>query len=313
VVSVGDVIYVTKPDEIGRLPVPASAATAASAEARAKPSAEPAPTEGPVRGLDVFVHLPKPIHALQPPLDLRAQGELAIHSRPDGRRIEGELTAVGGALALGGRDHELDKGRIWFDQECTKGCMDLWFHHAIHPAALRDVSLASAGGDAIRIHMYGPLDNRTTVLSGAASPGTLFDLLSAHNAAHSRYVSEPDLPATEAVQFPQHNQLLILGFLATNLPHMLFLDRFSAWANPYDDTGSYGRIQHYEAERYFSDGKLRLELEARPPTPGMSEAEVGLHYLLTPPESRALFGIGGTAGSRLGGGPGIVFEWSSDD
>jgi hypothetical protein len=296
------------------LPVPAAVAAKAAATAGAGASAEPEAPGEPEHGLDILVHLPKPIHALQPPLDLRARGELAIHSRPSGRKIEGELTAIGGALALGGRDHELDKGRIWFDQSsCTKGCLDLWFHHTIHRAALRDVSLASAGGDAIRIHMFGPLDNRTTVLSGAASPGTLFDLLSAHNAAHSRYVSEPDLPATEAVQFPQYNQLLVVGFLAVNLPHLLFLDRFSGWADAYDDAGSYGRIQHYEAERYFADGQLRLELEARPPTPGMSEAEVGLHYLLTPPESRALFGIGGTAGSRLGGGPGIVFEWSSEE
>jgi hypothetical protein len=261
----------------------------------------------------VVVHLPKPIHALQPPLDLLAKGEITLHSRPSGRLVEGELTAVGGSLALGGRDHELQKGRIWFDKGCTKGCLDLWFRHPLHPAALRDVSLTSAGGNAVGIHMFGPLDNRTTVLSGAASPGTLFDLLSAHNAAHSRYVSEPDLPATAAVQFPQYNQLLVLGYLAVNLPHLLFLDRFTGWADAYDSTESYGRIEHYEAERTFADGQLRLELEARPPTPGMSQAEVGLHYLLTEPESRTLFGIGATAGSRLGGGPGVIFEWSSEE
>jgi hypothetical protein len=159
--------------------------------------------------------------------------------------------------------------------------------------------------------MSGPISDRKTVISGAGSPGALYDLLSMHNVGQPRFITEPDLPDTGGVEFPQLEDVLILSFLSVNLPHLMFLDRGVAWSDPYDDTtGRYGKLEHYEAER--TRGRVRVRGISRPETVGRSDAEVGLDLLLVDtPTFQA--GTGVLAGSRLGGGPGLFLEWSSDD
>jgi hypothetical protein len=49
---------------------------------------------------------------------------------------------------------------------------------------------------------------------------------------------------------------------------------------------------------------------ARPTTPGRSTAELQLDHMFLRDARRAL-GIGVRAGDRLGGGVGLVLEWSS--
>jgi hypothetical protein len=67
-----------------------------------------------------------------------------------------------------------------------------------------------------------------------------------------------------------------------------------------------------EAERYSENGKTRVRMVSRPPSAGQSEAEVWLDWLLANDRNTAA-GVGVRGGSRLGGGPGVFFEWSSSD
>ena len=74
--------------------------------------------------------------------------------------------------------------------------------------------------------------------------------------------------------------------------------------------GNKALVDRGNAER--TDGRVRLRGTGRPEGVGRSDAELGLDYLFV---DRPTFqvGTGVTAGSRLGGGPGVFLEWSSED
>ena len=309
--STGDLIYIDDDHPIpGRLPVPKR--EAAPGESAAASDKLP---EGPERGLDVRVRLGDQVHVMLPnPMNLFPVGEIAIRKRDSGVRVAGDLKVVKGDLALGGRRHDLQRGRIYFlEGECAGGCLDLLFARKEHDATLRDISEAS-GGETVNIRLEGPISNRRTTLSGAGSPGTLYDLLSVHNAGRPRFASQPDMPATATVQYPQQNNLLLMSYLAVNVPHLLFLDKVAAWSDIYDGRGTatYGQVQHFEAEGYNAEGNLRVRGVTRPPEAGASQAELQLDWLWSHTPQTA-FGVGIGAGDRLGGGPGVFFEWSSKD
>ena len=303
-VQAGDVFFLDDgKTKLGKLPVPA----ALTEKAAAKKPAEPA-KEG---GFDIAIHVAKGARLLQAPIDLHPEGDISVKIRPTGREVRGALTMVGGALSLGGATHPITKGSLTFDEKNPSGYLDLHFERKMKPAALRGISEASAG-EAVKIHMFGPLADRKTVLSGAGSPGALWDVLSMHNVGRERSISEPDLPKTVAADFPQFDSLLVLSFLSVNLPHLLFLDRFAVWADPYDDLSAYGKLTHFEAERYLADGSVRVRTATRPRSAGQSEAELEIDYLFVN-VPRMLLGVGLTGGTRGGGGPGLVWEWSSKD
>jgi hypothetical protein len=308
-VHVGDVIVLDdKKANFGKLPVPVEEKPPVKEEPKpAVAGAEPPKEEG----FDIDIHVSDNAHLLQAPIDLAPSGDLKIKIRPTGRTTRGKLTVGKGALSLGGKPHPAVTGTLTFDDEHPKGWLDLYFARQLKPFAMRDISEASAG-DSIKIHMFGPIADRKTVLSGAGSPGALWDVLSMHNTGRERHVTEPDLPGSMAIDFPQYDSLLVLSFLSVNLPHLLFLDRFGAWANPYDGAGAYGRLTHFEAERYVADDKVRVKATTRPPAAGESEAELEIDYLPIN-TARMLFGIGVAGGTRGGGGPGVVWEWSSKD
>lgn len=313
-VHVGDVFFVGEPGVVpGKLPVPESVRLRAEAAAAppgtaAEEALHTPPTEGP--GTDIHIAVRKGARVFQSPIDLSPEGAIHVALGPAGRVVRGRLDMRGGELSLGGWMHPLEKGSLVFDEAHPRGNIDLWFARPLSPPKLRDVSKAS-GGEGVRIHMVGPIDDRKTVISGAGTPGALYDLLAMHNAGQPRFVTQPDLPETGGVEFPQLDDVLILSFLAVNLPHLLFLDRAAAWSDPYDDTtGRYGRVDNAELER--TRGALRLRGRGRPEGVGRSEAEVGVDLMFhESPTFQA--GTGITAGSRLGGGPGLFLEWSSED
>ncbi|RLB63819.1 MAG: hypothetical protein DRI90_06000 [Deltaproteobacteria bacterium] len=312
-VSLGDVIFLDEtPLPPGQLPV-SHKALEENAEDPFADEAKPAVDPGPERGLDIHVRIPKPVHILQFPMNLHAFGRIDVKRRENSKDIHGELFMTGGDLSLGGRKHALTEGTIGFGPEAPGGYLNLSFARLEHNATLRDISDAS-GGKYVRIHLEGPITDRKTTLGGAGSPGTLYDLLSVHNAGRPRYGSQPDMPATNTVDYPQHNNLLLLSYLAVNAPHMLFLDRMASWADAYDErsTFGYGRMRHHEMEGYNEDGDLRFRGLARPRGAGQSSSELQLDYLFSNTPQRA-FGVGISAGERLGGGPGLFFEWSSRD
>lgn len=304
-VHVGDVFFVGKGPAVGKLPVPEKPQPAAPSTPAPAADGEPKPAES---GMDVEIRIAKGAKLLQSPLELHPSGAITIQIRPEGRKIRGKLDMAGGELSLGGKMHPLKRGALTFDDKTPTGWIDLWFARELPPWALRNVSSAS-GGDEIEIHMFGPISDRRTVLAGAG-PGALYDLLSLHNVGRERFVTDADLPESNTVEFPQHQGLLTLSFLSVNLPHLLFLDRVAAWNDELDQPKAYGQLDHYEADRYFADGHGRIRAARRPPDVGKSEAEVEALYLFenTP---QLLFGVGGAGGSRGGGGPGVVLEWSS--
>ncbi len=217
----------------------------------------------------------------------------------------------GGELSLGGAFHKLDKGSLSFDEKNPTGFIDIYFKKPLKPAQLRDISEASAG-KTVDIHMFGPIADRKTVLGGAGTAGSLYDLLAMHNEGRERFYTEPDMPIANSVEFPQQENLLVLSFLSVNLPHLIFLDRVAAWADPYDGQASYGKLEHYQGERYAADGKVRVLVTNRPVNVGQSQSELELDYLLSN-TSRTLFGVGVAGGSRGGGGPDLFLEWSSKE
>ncbi len=305
-VHVGDLFFVGKGPAIGKLPVPEK-----KEEKQAAPASEPADAgpPPPESGLDAEIRIAKGAKLLQSPIELHPSGTITLKIRPEGRTIRGKLDMAGGELSLGGKMHPLTRGTLTFDEKRPTGWIDLWFTRELPPWTLRNVSRASGGKD-IEIHMFGPLADRRTVLAGAG-PGALFDLLSLHNVGRERFVTDADLPESDTVEFPQHQGLLTLSFLSVNLPHLLFLDRVAAYSDKLDGPKAYGQLDRYEGDRYFADGHGRIRAARRPPDVGRSEAEVEALYLFenTP---QLLFGIGGAAGSRGGGGPGVVLEWSSE-
>ncbi|HTJ81168.1 MAG TPA: translocation/assembly module TamB domain-containing protein, partial [Polyangiaceae bacterium] len=330
-VHAGDLVYLDEGKvALGKLAVPdsvrekAEAAKARAAApdggtqtgaASASGAAEAQPADGagtPVEsGLDLDISVAKGAKVLMSPLEMHPSGALSVKVRGHERVIRGALTMTGGELSLGGKMHPLTKGSLTFDETHPTGWMDLWFDRPVPPWSLRDISKAS-GSEAIEIHMFGPLADRRTVLSGAGSPGSLPDLLSMHNGGRERLLSQPDLAETDTVDFPEYGGLLVLSFLSVNLPHLLFLDRVAAWSDPDDDGRAFGHVEHFEGDRYFADGDGRVHAVKRPFTPTRSEAEVEVDYLFVN-GPQTLFGVGVSGGSRGGGGPGLVFEWSSRD
>lgn len=309
--SLGDVLFLDeKGVAVGKLPRPEAPLPPPP------PPAEPPPADAPAAsGTDVFVHIPKPIKIQKMPFELVAKGELEVKLRPGKKpAIRGELAVHDGYMSLGGRNHEIDsrkKSRIYFDAAHPSGELDLWVRRKPHPVVLQDVSLVSSGGDDVRLHLTGPISKPFSTVNGVGN-ADLWDLLPVHNAGRVKFTSQPDLPATAAVQVPREYDVVLLSYMAANLPHNLFLSRMNAWADPYEERNAYGRIQHMQADRYSASGKTRVRATARPPTLGQSSAELEVgHLLVNAPHTKA--GAGLVAGSRLGGGPALFFEWESDD
>jgi hypothetical protein len=320
----GDLVFLDDgKTPLGKLPVPPSVAEAEIAKKKGEAPKKVADTcaktdaggmggaAAEEEGYDIDVHIAEGAHLLQAPIDLWPSGDLVARLRPGCREIRASLGLKRGGLSLAGATHGLVKGTVTFDDRNPKGFLDLHFERPMRAAALRQISEAS-GGTAVKVHMFGPISDRKTVLSGAGTAGALWDVLSMHSTGRARYVSEPDLPWSMSTEFPQHDSLLVLGFMAVNLPHLLFVDRFAAWGDPYDGPRAYGQLTHLEAERFALGDALRFRVGARPPSAGQSEAEAEIDYVIVN-VPRMLLGVGLTGGTRGGGGPGIVWEWSSKD
>jgi hypothetical protein len=258
--------------------------------------------------MNIRIRIPDSVHLVQTPFDLHARGEVTVTVRDTGAVTRGGLTMERGTLNLFGHDHRLVEGSLAFTDEHPKGWLALTFERQLAPATLRDRSKASAG-TAARVTFAGPPTKPKTSLGGASN-AALAEVMAAHNTGHPVHVSGPGLPASGTVQAPRGDQLSVLTFMASNLPHLLFLDRITAWADPYRAPASYGRINHVEAER--TTGKTRIRAVARPVSPGRSTAELQYDRMFIDGD-RASFGVGLRAGSRVGGGVGVFFEWSSED
>ena len=310
--SSGDIIELKDGMEPGKLPLPIAKQPSTEDEAPEPEAPREDAPKGPPTGLDLHVSIPNEARVLLAPLDLVVKGDIALTRRGASKELKGELAVVDGSLSLGGKKHQLQDGKIVFENDCV-ACVELLYGKKPPETTLREASRASAG-ELVTIRLQGPLTDRTTTLGGTVSPGTLYDLLSAHNAGRPWHKSEPDMPATITVEYPHYENLLLLSYLSVNVPQFLFMDKVGAWADAYDgrSTESYGKITRYEAEGYSEDGDFRVRATARPPQAGSSENELSFDWMFANTPQTA-FGVGVTGGDRLGGGPGIFFEWSSKD
>ena len=285
----GDVIFVDATTPVGKLPAIAP--------------------QGPLRGarpLDLRVHLPNPVHINRAPLDVVAQGELAISVRPERTIPRGEVTLLSGSINLFAYDHALVRGRISVSEEHPRGWLDLEFERRLPDGASRDLAHPERGA---HLTLTGEPSKPRLTISGAAS-ATIPEVFVMYNAGHSLYTPRPGLPATSTVLVPRGDQTNMLGFVSLALPHLLFLDRVTAWADASEPRGAYGRIRNLEADRYTAGERNRVRAIARPTTPGRSTAELQLDHVWLHDARKAL-GIGVRVGDRLGGGVGLIFEWSS--
>ena len=258
------------------------------------------------RAIDARIHIPKPIRLNQTPFDVMAHGELTVTVRDEGVTTRGGLTMASGTLSLFGHEHALVDGNLTFSDEHPQGWLALTFERRLPDLVMRELARASGGA---RISFAGPPTKPKTSLHGAAN-AALAEVMAMYNAGRPVHISRPGLPASSTVQAPRGDQLSVLTFMAQNLPHLLFLDRISAWADPYQGAGAYGRITNVEADRYSRDERRRVRAVVRPPTPGRSNAELQWDRVFIN-NDRTAFGVGVRAGDRLGGGLGLFLEWSS--
>jgi hypothetical protein len=259
------------------------------------------------RPIDVHVHIPHPIHLVFPPFDMYSTGELAVTVRDDGVETRGTLAIQrGGKLELFGHEHHLTKGSITFDEAHPHGEFDMVFERKLPDVAMRHLA-RSAGTQ--QIWFAGSPSKPVVSLHGAAN-SSLEEYMAMSQTGRPIATSAPNLPASETVTAPRGDQFFVLSFMATNLKHLMFLDRIDAWADPYQADGGYGQITNMEAERYAKDHKSRVRAVVRPTTPGRSTAELQVDRVLVNDDRKAL-GVGVRAGDRLGGGVGLFFEWSS--
>ncbi|MCS6898309.1 MAG: hypothetical protein RMJ98_01185 [Myxococcales bacterium] len=298
--SLGDVLEIQGGVAIGKLPVPTRTPA---------PEPSPAVAEGAEkRATEIEIELPPTAHVKQAPLDLQLTGVVRVRLLPGERHTEGKLAVIGGSILMGGRPHQVEGGELRFDEENPGGYFDIYFRRSPHPAALRGV--ATEEGEVVRIHLTGPLGKQKPSYEGLGL-GSLFDAIAINNAGRTRYLAHPDMPTSQTAQLPQYAQLRQITYMAVNLPHLLFLDRISVWADPYDDRSSYGRLVHHQAERYDVATRLRTATRA-PRGVGQSEGEVAYDWLFQN-TSRILSGIGMKVGTRGGGGPEVFWEWSSKE
>jgi hypothetical protein len=260
----------------------------------------------------VDLTLPASAHAYFSPLDLHVTGGLRALIGPDGLRVIGAINAHAGEMEFTGTRYTLDRGQILFDGDdagCGRGCLDLHFTKPPDNAALRDLSLVSGGG-LMGVSLVGPIGQQDLLLHGAGN-ADLVEVSAIQNARRPRYVSQPDMPASQAVQHPGPETPLIHTFLRTNMPHLVLVDRASAWADPLDDLDAYGKLQHAEVDDYSTDGARRVHIQARPPTPGLPRAELGYDWLLRN-DARWLIGAGPRLGDAAQAGVRLFLRWSSD-
>lgn len=285
----GDVIFLEGPAQAGKLPVLAAA--------------------GPLPGgrpLDLRLHIPNPVKVTRDPLDVTLRGELAVSVRPEGTIPTGEITLLSGTLNLFAYHHDLVRGRVTMSKEHPRGWLDMEFERRLPDADRRDLADPDRGG---RLALSGEPSKPQLAISGSVN-ATLPEVFTMYDAGHAVYAAELGLPATSTVRAPRGDQTNILAFISLALPHLLFLDRVTAWSDATEPRGAYGRIRNLEADRYTAGDRNRVRTIARPTVPGRSTAELQLDHMFLHDGRKAL-GIGLRAGDRLGGGVGLVFEWSS--
>tara|TARA_R110002096_G_scaffold436057_1_gene666549 strand:- start:8706 stop:12737 length:4032 start_codon:yes stop_codon:yes gene_type:complete len=254
----------------------------------------------------IRLHLPEPIVIAKGPLVLRVRGEVEQVLPSAGPT--GQVEVLDGAITFFGQAFPFTESRIALEGGPPK--VDIFFADEVAPDILRQLSRESAGTD-VQIHLR-PVGGGPLIGFGGAGNTSMIESLSLLHTGHGYVLSQPEAPASVTVRAPQGMHPLMIAFVKANIPKLNLLDRFAVWSRPYDANTTYGQLRYLDATRYLADGAARLRLMLRPQQIGRSSSEAHLDRLFVDSESVQL-GVGLRAGSRLGGGVGLFFEWTSED
>jgi len=267
----------------------------------AVPSELPAKPKARVR-----LHLPKPATIAKGPLRLRVSGDVEQVIPSAGPT--GNLEILDGSIVFFGQAFPFVESNIVLDGGPPK--VDIFFADEVAPDILRQVSRESAGSN-VQIHLR-PVGGGPLIAFGGAGNTSMMESLSLLHTGHGYVLTRPEAPASVTVRAPQGMHPLMIAFIKANIPKLDLLDRFAVWSSPFDVNTTYGQMRYLDATRYLGNGSSRLRLMSRPQQIGRSRSEAHLDRLFYDSESVQL-GVGIRAGSRLGGGVGVFFEWTSED
>ncbi|MCC6621462.1 MAG: translocation/assembly module TamB domain-containing protein [Deltaproteobacteria bacterium] len=315
-VSYGDVIYTDESGRpAGKLPAPAGSvakagAAATVADVPADPSLPTAPAPAPL-AVDAHIKIPNPIRvSASIPIDVKLQGGLDVTVRGKDIQAKGRIDVVEGVLGAMGRDFVLEEGAIVADGGLDTLKAEIHFAHVPHAVALRDFALPEGTYDKARITVFFTLaTGQKTYFSGIPGPH-LLDMATILNHGRTRLWGGPDVIPSETVRFGNGDHALVVTFVQTNLRNLIFMDRFNGWSESLEDPSTYGRLAHYDMQRFVGGGRWRLV--ARPPEPGQNRMELGYDWLLAD-SPRTVVGFGPHFGLDLELGLGLTVDWSSQE
>ncbi len=220
----------------------------------------------------------------------------------------GTLEILDGSIVFFGQAFPFTESNIVLDGGPPK--VEIFFADEVAPDILRQLSRESAGSN-VQIHLR-PVGGGPLIAFGGAGNASMMESLSLLYTGHGYVLARPEAPASVTVRAPQGMHPLMIAFIKANIPKLDLLDRFAVWSRPFDVNTTYGQMLYLDATRFLGDGSSRLRLMSRPQQIGRSRSEAHLDRLFYDSESVQL-GVGLRAGSRLGGGVGVFFEWTSDD
>jgi hypothetical protein len=302
-----DLIYVTKDQASGKLPF----------KRPATPSATP---PDPNTGFDISLRIPESIHVIvgaPSPIELKLHGNMDVTMRGADINLKGRLDMTEGVLGAMGRDFTLQRGAVTADGGIDTALAEMVFAHKPNDIALRDVG-AGDHNNLATITVRASAKNGLQTIFGGVSGPYLLDMATFLNTGRGRLWGPPDSPTSETVRFGHLEQGLVNSFVQTNLRNLIFMDRANGWAPMQEDYAQYGRLRHFDMQRFLpaedrtrSPGQ-RIRFAAQPLDIGRGPFELAYDWLLVS-DPRAVFGFGPFVDFDLRAGVGFSFEWSSTD
>lgn len=271
----------------------------------AKPLAIP-----PDLDLDLAIHLPPRAHALKIPIELWLTGDLRARVSGGQARVTGNLELLEGTLLALGHHHHLVEGAATLPGPLDQASLSLTFRKPASPALLPQLTaLDEDGGSHHDLIVTISAAKGQQVSWGGAAGTFLPDAMALANAGTPMRPADPRTASAPNVSIPGQELSMVLTFLNTNLSHLVFLDRFKAWADPGLGAEAYGRVVNVDLVRYFGDDR-RLRIQSRPEATARSTATISYDWLFST-EPRSRFGLGVGLGSEPRTGVELFYEWSS--
>lgn len=267
--------------------------------------------------LEARIAMPEPVRLGAYPLDIALQGALDVVIKDGALSLHGGFNAPSGLLNAMGRILTLAHGKISADGGLETFKADLRFVVPAHPIALRDVAMpkddpeSHHGLQAINV-AFAMKTGLQTTFDGVGGPYVL-DAVTVLNGGRSRLWSLPDTPASETVRFGNKDHGLVISYVQTNLRNLIFMDRQNGWSDSLENPLEYGRLRHFDMQRFVPAGRIRMRAEPlTTDAPGVDRTELSWDWLLLN-DPRTVLGFGPHLGCDLRAGVGFQLEWSTQD